>query len=258
MLQGEDNPSVAYDLHAVKPERVVNVETGLDFARPGLSVQANAFFMEFHDEIAQTGELSETYLPLRRNVDRSSRRGVEIDLTWRPVTRGDRAALGDVQLQPDPQLDAVLRRVRRRRRLGGGRRAGRTRRDAAAHAVAAVQPVGRLHARGMGHAGRGRPVRRHVAPRQHRQRTPSRRPGFFGLDADASIDLARALPFAAAAAPRLRIQATNLLDNRRMFPSGYSYQYFTQGAGGMLNAEGTRYFYPLATRSVSASLELRF
>jgi outer membrane receptor for monomeric catechols len=83
-------------------------------------------------------------------------------------------------------------------------------------------------------------------------------PGFFGLDASASIDLARALPFAAAAAPRLRMQATNLLDNRRMFPSGYSYQYFTQGAGRALTAEGTRYFYPAATRGVSAVLELRF
>jgi hypothetical protein len=82
LFQGEDNPTIAYDLRAVKPERVVNVETGVSLMRPGLSLLANAYFMEFHDEIAQTGELSETFLPLRRNVARSHRRGLELDLRW--------------------------------------------------------------------------------------------------------------------------------------------------------------------------------
>ena len=85
MLQGEDNPSVVYDLSAVKPEEVVNVEAGLEWSRPGLSVRANAYSMAFRNEIAQTGELSEVGLPLRRNVDRSARRGVEVDVTWRPA-----------------------------------------------------------------------------------------------------------------------------------------------------------------------------
>jgi hypothetical protein len=57
----------------------------------------------------------------------------------------------------------------------------------------------------------------------------------------------------------LRAQVTNVLDNRRMFPSGYSYQYFTVGpAPSVLLLEGTRYYYPLATRSASVGLELRF
>ena len=42
----------------------------------------NGYSMEFQNEIAQTGELSAIGLPLRRNVDRSFRRGVEIDVTW--------------------------------------------------------------------------------------------------------------------------------------------------------------------------------
>ena len=85
MLQGQDNPSVAYDLSAVKPEEVVNVEAGLEWSRPGLTLRANGYSMAFRNEIAQTGELSEVGLPLRRNVDRSARRGVEVDLTWQPV-----------------------------------------------------------------------------------------------------------------------------------------------------------------------------
>ena len=40
------------------------------------------------DEIALTGELSEIGLPVRRNVGRSSRRGVELDLAWRPRRAG--------------------------------------------------------------------------------------------------------------------------------------------------------------------------
>src|SRR5665647_467563 len=84
MLQGEDNPSIAYDLTAVRPENVVDVESGFELARPGLQLQVNGFLMEFRHEIAQTGELSEIGLPLRRNVDRSFRRGLEVDLTWRP------------------------------------------------------------------------------------------------------------------------------------------------------------------------------
>ena len=86
MLQGEDNASLPYDLHAVTPERVVNIETGVEIARSGYSAKLNAFVMEFRHEIAQTGELSDIGLPLRRNVDRSFRRGIELDLTWEPLS----------------------------------------------------------------------------------------------------------------------------------------------------------------------------
>jgi hypothetical protein len=74
----------------------------------------------------------------------------------------------------------------------------------------------------------------------------------------ASVSLGALLPFAAGATPRLRIQGTNLLDNRRMFPNGYSYQYFVLDGGGVMQPAGTRYFYPQATRSVSVMLDMRF
>ena len=38
--------------------------------------------MEFHHEIASTGELSDIGLLLRRNVDRSYRRGIELEYAW--------------------------------------------------------------------------------------------------------------------------------------------------------------------------------
>jgi iron complex outermembrane recepter protein len=257
MLQGEDNPSVAYDLRAVKPERVVNAETGFNLARPRVSLQANAFFMEFEDEIAQTGELSETYLALRQNVGRSYRRGVEVELTWRPastLTLRHSAAFNYSRIRSWTQFYDVY--------------------DAAGEWV---DSVGRTHAN-------VRPLLtpavlvnlsadyapapwvtvgaawRYVgsAPLDNTGNGSFTTPGFSGVDADASIDLARVFHAGASAGPRLRVQAINLLDNRRMFPSGYSYQYFTTNGSGALSPAGTRYFYPLATRSASVMLDLRF
>ncbi len=85
MLQGEDNATVQYDLSAVVPEQVLDTEFGASYVRPRFRAEVNGYLMAFRHEIAQTGELSEIGLPLRRNVDRSERRGIEVDLTWRPV-----------------------------------------------------------------------------------------------------------------------------------------------------------------------------
>ena len=74
-----------------------------------------------------------------------------------------------------------------------------------------------------------------------------RTPSFLSLDAQAGLSLAR---WVRRGAPRIRVQATNLLDDDRLWPSGYSYLYFTRDAAGGDTLEGTRYYYPLATRTV--------
>ena len=58
--------------------------------------------------------------------------------------------------------------------------------------------------------------------------------------------------------PRIRVQATNLLDDERLWPSGFSYLYFLRGAGagGPDVLAGTSYYYPLATRTVYVSLDV--
>ena len=53
------------------------------------------------------------------------------------------------------------------------------------------------------------------------------------------------------------MQATNLLNDRRIWPSGYSYVYFVRDLGADTLA-GTSYYYPQATRSIYATLEVRF
>jgi iron complex outermembrane receptor protein len=82
MFLGEDNASIPHDLRAVRPERLFDVEAGYELRTPNVTLQANLYAMEFRNEIALTGELSEIGLPLRRNVDRSYRRGLEVDAAW--------------------------------------------------------------------------------------------------------------------------------------------------------------------------------
>jgi iron complex outermembrane receptor protein len=256
MLQGEDNPTVPYDLAAVKPEGVVNVEAGLELSRPGLSFQANVYSMEFRNEIAQTGELSDIGLPLRRNVDRSFRRGVEIDLTWQPwsaLRLRHSATYSYNRIRSWTQFYDVYDAA-----------GNWTASTSLAHTdvpplltpavlmnlAADCTPVPWLT---VGAAGR-------YVGTAHLDNTDSpvfTAPAFVGLDADASVALSRLVPFAAGAAPRLRVQVTNVFDNRRMFPSGYSYQFFTLDAGGHQGPGGSRYYYPQATRSVFVMLDLR-
>ncbi|HEX2060344.1 MAG TPA: TonB-dependent receptor, partial [Thermoanaerobaculia bacterium] len=82
MFLGEDNPPVPFDLHAVKPERVVDIEAGWNWRGHNVDLATNVYAMEFRNEIAATGEQSEIGLTLRKNVDRSFRRGIELDATW--------------------------------------------------------------------------------------------------------------------------------------------------------------------------------
>jgi iron complex outermembrane receptor protein len=73
-------------LSRVRPERVYDSEAGVRWRTPSLSANLNLFGMRFRDEITPVGALSYIGLPLRKNVRRSSRRGVEADVTWRPVS----------------------------------------------------------------------------------------------------------------------------------------------------------------------------
>lgn len=256
MLQGEDNPSLPYDLSAVKPEEVVNLEAGVEWTLPGVSIRASGYSMNFRNEIAQTGALSEIGLPLRQNVDRSVRRGVEVDVAWQALP----------SLQVRHAATYSYNRIRSWTQVydiydADGAWAGSTTRthdDVAPLLTPAVlvslsgayTPAAWCT---LGVAGR-------YVGATHLDNTGSRdyrAPSFFGLDADASISLAGLMPFTAAASPRLKVQGTNLLDNRRMFPAGYSYRYFVMNGGG-LEPAGTRYYYPLATRSVSVMLEMGF
>ncbi len=86
MLAGADdlnrsNANNIVPFSQVRAEKVDDYEVGVVWRHRRAAATVNAFAMEFHNEIAPIGELSLTGAPLRRNVPRSHRRGVEIDGT---------------------------------------------------------------------------------------------------------------------------------------------------------------------------------
>lgn len=82
-------PLVA-ELGAVVPEYVNDLEVGARFGGSQLQLQVNAFFMQFENEIAPTGEfIEEGFVQIFRNQESSRRAGLEVDYTYKisPVFR---------------------------------------------------------------------------------------------------------------------------------------------------------------------------
>ena len=101
MFAGFDNidtSNVAFvgALSRVRPERVGDVEAGIRFRSAAWSLDANAFWMDFQNEILPVGRLSYIGTPLRTNVRSSWRRGLEADLTGRPTGRIEVGMTGTV------------------------------------------------------------------------------------------------------------------------------------------------------------------
>jgi iron complex outermembrane receptor protein len=254
MLSGQDNATIPYDLTAVRPESVVDLEAGLELRSARVQLQLAAYAMEFRDEIAQTGELSEIGLPLRRNVARSHRRGLELDLQAR-LAHG-------LRLRASANLNRS--RIREWTQFY----------DVYDEAGAYVESVGRLHAdvrplltppffgtlglewtgsRGDQLSLTGRGVS--AAPLDNTGQAGLETPAFASLDAAAVLELGR---WIRAGQPRLRLQVSNLLDDDRIWPSGYSYLFLLRDASGRDTLSGLSYYYPLADRTAFLNLELRF
>jgi iron complex outermembrane receptor protein len=253
LFAGEDNPTLSYDLSAVRPERVTDLEVGVELTTGALRLRANAYAMEFRQEIALTGQLSEIGLPLRRNVPRSFRRGLEAELAFSPHARLDVTAAGSASWNrlrewvqhydvfgPDGSLV-----------------------DRAARSFRAVEPL--LTPRYVVNLGvRGRPARPveiastlRAVGRAFLDNTNApgfEAPAWTDLSASLRLDLSHR---PAGARPSLRVDVRNLLD-RRIYASGYSYLYLLRDEAGREAAQGVPYFYPLATRHLLATLVLRF
>lgn len=88
MLGGFDNIDQSNDAFVgpfdrVRPERAHDTEAGVRYRTALLSIDANAFAMEFRNEILPVGQLSYIGTPLRTNVRSSWRRGVEAEVIAR-------------------------------------------------------------------------------------------------------------------------------------------------------------------------------
>jgi iron complex outermembrane receptor protein len=254
MLNGEDNASVPYDLRAVAPERLWDYEAGLELRRGRFQGRADVYAMEFSNEIALTGELSAIGLPVRRNVGPSHRRGLELEVSWRPTDAWRLAANAGLS----------------RNRIGSWTQyydvydSAGTWIDSVGRVYHDVAPLLTPQAILNGSAGwsRGRTLSLSLSGRwvsrsqlDNTGNPDFRTPSFFSLDGNASVSLAR---WVTRGEPRLRVQATNLLNSRRLWPAGYSYLYLTRDETGGEALSGTSYYYPQATRSVFVTLDVRF
>lgn len=254
LLVGEDNVDVAVDLEAVQPEEVVDVELGVEFVTPRLRLAVDLFAMEFRNEIAATGEQSEIGYAIRRNVPESTRRGIELDFAWRPTPElrlqtsallaDNRIARWRQALDVYDELGNYLTSELREFRDTPPTLSPETILRSSIEWQAlpdiwlslAARYVGRAYLDNTG---------------QEKLSTPS----YTWTDAAVRLGLARWLPWGA---PELRLQANNLLDEKNLWPSGYSYPYLVRHGIEGDELTGIPYYYPLAGRHFFAGLELRF
>lgn len=242
LFLGEDNPTTAHDLRAVKPERVLDLELGWNHRVNNVELAVNLYAMEFRNEIAATGEQSEIGLTLRKNVDDSYRRGIELEAAW--------------QARPDLRLKTNANFSRNRIREwtqfydvydAAGNWTGSTPStfrnveplltpSVIVSQSADYSPNARLS---LGATGR-------YVSRSYLDNTNSSAlatPSFFNLDANVS--------YAVTDWARVSLQVNNALNNERIYPSGYSYLFVADG-----EVTGTPYFYPQATRNAVVLLDL--
>ena len=244
LFQGEDNPSFAHDLHAVRPERVYDLEAGWNLRTAKVQLAANVYAMEFRNEIASTGELSEIGLLLRRNVDRSYRRGVELDLAWQatPVLRlKTNANVSRNRIHEWTQFFDVYD--------SGFNWIGS--RPQTFHDVEPLLTPGVLFHQSVEYTPSTRLTLGAIgryAGRSYLDNTNNKAfeaPSYFVLDANVS--------YAVNDWARVSLQVNNVLNNDRFYPSGYSYLYDFDGM-----PTGTAYYYPQATRNAVVLLDLDF
>ncbi|MBQ6178711.1 MAG: TonB-dependent receptor [Bacteroidales bacterium] len=97
-----DNFTDNYKYPFPKAESVLDYEAGYNYTSEGFQAGANLYYMDYTDQLVQTGELSEIGEPLTTNIAKSYRAGVELSLACRVLpflTLEGNAALSDNKLK---------------------------------------------------------------------------------------------------------------------------------------------------------------
>jgi iron complex outermembrane receptor protein len=69
-----------------KPESMTDIEMGYRMNKDKYGWEANLYYMNYKDQLVLTGELNDVGAPLRINVDKSFRRGIELSGYWNVLT----------------------------------------------------------------------------------------------------------------------------------------------------------------------------
>ena len=254
LLLGEENISVPHDLDAVKPEKVVAFEVGAAWKGGPFAAQVNLYDMEFRDEIALTGEQSEVGLSIRRNAERSFRRGLEWDLAWRPREALAFRFTGSWswnRIRSWTQFYDVYD--------DAGEWAGTTSRTFAdVEPVLSPPFVGNLIVEGSPLPGVTLGATARYVAKAWLDNTNAKgiaTPSWWKVDISASYDLSR---FVKAGSPKVKVVVENLFDEERIWANGYSWLYASRDGAGRETLGAIPYYFPMATRSVTAVLDLGF
>jgi iron complex outermembrane receptor protein len=244
LFGGEDNASVSYDLHAVRPERLLDFESGWDYRGASATVHANVYAMEFRNEIASTGELSPIGALLRRNVDRSYRRGLELEYSWQAMPR--------VRLRGN--ANASRNRIRTWTQFydvydAAGDITGSE--PITFHDVDPVLTPSLIVNQTVEFAATSKATFGLTARHVGRSYLDNTNNGSFVAPAFTTFEANGA--FAISHDLSIRVQINNLLNDKRVFPSGYSYLFLTP----QRTIEGISYYYPQATRNASVMVDFR-
>ncbi len=70
---------------APRPERLTDVELGIEQRGAKFWAEANVYLMDYTDQLVPTGALNDVGALIRTNVDRSHRRGIELAAVWTPT-----------------------------------------------------------------------------------------------------------------------------------------------------------------------------
>ncbi len=68
----------------LKPEQVQDLELGVQYEITPMVIHANLFWMNFSNQLINTGQLNAVGTPITTNVSNSYRRGIEIDFILKP------------------------------------------------------------------------------------------------------------------------------------------------------------------------------
>lgn len=247
LLAGEDEVTSLRDINYVKPEEAFDLEIGATARRGRFEGAMNLYAMELRDEIQATGEINEFGLPIRRNVERSHRRGIEVDAAFdlRPnvrLTHASSFSTNRIERWSQPfdvydangeYVESVMREFRNVRPL-------LTPEVVLNNGVELSLPRGAFFSAGARYVGES-----HLDNTGDRNRMT---PDFWSVDLDGSIPLRRT----SLGTARLRIVINNLFDEQ-IRPSGYSYPYLVRD--GVEREEGISYFYPAAGRNALVMIE---
>lgn len=76
-----DRSTDAYPLS----EQLTDFETGWEFNASKWSIQSVLYYMRYRNQLVLTGALNDVGAPIRQNVDRSYRAGLECTVRWNPI-----------------------------------------------------------------------------------------------------------------------------------------------------------------------------